>query len=87
MSDTDLLEVRGELIIVSQPGTQSYAIYTKLVGQPQLVLISSDATQDHELRARIWQAANDRRASWGGSCRGSRRGLLGWQPQRIHERR
>jgi hypothetical protein len=54
------VEVRGELIIVSLPGTQSYAIYTKPAGQPQLVLVSSDATKDHQLRARIWQAANDK---------------------------
>jgi hypothetical protein len=62
MTDRDNLhvEVRGKLIIVSQAGTQSYAIYTKPFDQPQLVLISSDATEDHDLRARIWQAAIDK---------------------------
>ena len=45
------VEVRGKLIFVSQPGTQFYAIYTKPTGQPELVLISSNATQDHQLRA------------------------------------
>jgi hypothetical protein len=61
MTKSDLhVEVRGALIIVSQLDTQSYAIYTKPAGQPELVLISSNATEDHELRARIWQAANDK---------------------------
>jgi hypothetical protein len=32
-----------------------YAIYTKPTGQPQLVLVSSNATRDHQLRARAWQ--------------------------------
>jgi hypothetical protein len=54
------VEVRGSLIIVSLPGTPSYAIYTKPGGQPQLVLVSSDTMEDHQLRARIWQAANDK---------------------------
>ena len=36
------VEVRGSLIIVSLPGTPSYAIYTKPGGQPQVVLVSSD---------------------------------------------
>jgi hypothetical protein len=54
------VEVRGELIFASQPGTQFYAIYTKPTGQPELVLISSNATQDHQLRAQLWQAANDK---------------------------
>ena len=60
MSESDLVvKVRGGLIIVSKPGTQSYAIYTKPAGQPELVIVSSsDATQEHEIRARIWQAAN-----------------------------
>ena len=63
MTDTDLrVEVRGGLIIVSLPGTESYGIYTKPGGQPELVLVSSDATltKDHEIRVRIWQAANDK---------------------------
>jgi hypothetical protein len=59
MSDTDLhVEVRGELIIVSQPRTPSYAIYIKPLGQSQLVLISSDAIEDHQLRARIWNPSD-----------------------------
>jgi hypothetical protein len=59
MTDTDLhVEVRRGLIIVSLPGTQSYAIYTKPADQPQLVLVNSDAIEDHQLRARLWQAAN-----------------------------
>jgi hypothetical protein len=37
-----------------------YAIYTKPTGQPQLVLVSSDATRDHQLRARAWQVANEK---------------------------
>ena len=59
MSDLDV-EVRGELIFISQPGTQFYAVYTKPTGQPQLVLVSSNAMKDYKLRAQLWQAANDK---------------------------
>jgi len=46
MSDTDLrVEVRGGLIIVSLPGTESSGIYTKPGGQPELVLVVGAARQ------------------------------------------
>ena len=61
MTNSELhVEVRRGLIIVSLPGTQSYAMYTKPADQPQLVLVSSGAFEDHQLRARVWQAANDK---------------------------
>jgi hypothetical protein len=55
------------LIIVSLPGTQSYAIYTKAADQPQLVLVSSFAFEDHQLHGRVGRRSTTRRASWGGS--------------------
>jgi hypothetical protein len=54
--------------LVAQPrhfdGRQWYFKYpithTEHTGQPQLVLVSSGATRDHQLRARAWQVANDK---------------------------
>ena len=62
MNESDpVVKVRGALIIISRLGTQSYAIYTKPAGQPELVIVSSpDATKEHELRARIWWAASEK---------------------------
>jgi hypothetical protein len=61
MTKSDLhVEVRGELIVVSQPGTRFYAIYTKPADEPALVLIISDATNDLQIGAELWQAANDK---------------------------
>jgi hypothetical protein len=41
-------------------------MYTTPADQPQLVLVSSGAFEDHLLRARVWQAANDkpRKVGW-----------------------
>jgi hypothetical protein len=60
MTDALQVEARDELIFISQPGTPFYAIYTKPADQPSLVLISSNAVDDHQLRAQLWQAANDK---------------------------
>ena len=61
MNESDLVvKVRGALIIISRLGTQSYAIYTKPAGQPELVIVSSPDAKEHELRARIWWAASEK---------------------------
>ena len=46
------------LIIVTDPETQFYAIYSKHSDQPQLILKRRRPTKDHELLAGSWQAAN-----------------------------
>ena len=61
MNESDLVaKVRGALIIISRLGTQSYAIYTKPAGQPELVIVSSPDAKEHELRARIGWAASEK---------------------------
>jgi hypothetical protein len=45
-------------IIVSVAGF--LAVYYKPANQPQLILRSRSATDDHALLARAWQAANDK---------------------------
>ena len=37
-----------------------YAVYFKPTNQPQLILRRRTDTDDHELLARAWQAANDK---------------------------
>jgi hypothetical protein len=63
MTETDLhVELRGELIIVSLPGTQFYAIYVMptTTPRPRLILKRRTDTEDYELLARAWQTANDK---------------------------
>jgi hypothetical protein len=57
------VEVRGDLIIVTQSATQFFAIYAK-PSQPQLILRHSAASGD-ELLGRAWQAANDKAREMG----------------------
>ena len=45
----------GDLIVTSG---EFYAVYFKPVGQPQLILRRRTPTDDHELLAQAWQAAN-----------------------------
>jgi hypothetical protein len=54
------VEVRGNLLIVSELGTSLYAIYTKPADQPALVMVSSNAAEDQQLCTRFWKAANDK---------------------------
>ena len=57
-SETGLhVEVRGDLIIVTQSATQFFAIYAK-PSQPQLILRHS--APDNELLGRVWKAASDK---------------------------
>jgi hypothetical protein len=59
MTDIEIqIEVRGDLIIVTQPATQFFAIYTKPNDQPQLILKRRTDTDDSVLLAQVWQAAN-----------------------------
>jgi len=51
-------EVRGDLIVVTDPATQFFAIYTKPTGQSQLILKRRTETDDYEILAGAWQAAN-----------------------------
>jgi len=52
------VEVHGRDIIV-RSGTFS-AVYYKPEDQPQLILRQRTETDDHELLAKVWQAANDK---------------------------
>jgi hypothetical protein len=50
--------VQDDDIIVSL--ADFYAVYFKPTNQPQLILRRRTDTDDHELLARAWQAANDK---------------------------
>ena len=52
------VEVRGDEIIVIK--AEFRAVYCKPKDRPQLVLRGRTATDDYELLARVWQAANDK---------------------------
>ena len=53
------VEVRGEIIIVTEPETGFYAIYTKPKDSPQLKA-QHMPLGTNEFKARAWQAANDK---------------------------
>ena len=59
-------EVRGDLIVVTEPASRFIAVYSKPAGQPQLILKQRTETDDHEILAGAWQAANvkAREAGW-----------------------
>jgi hypothetical protein len=58
LSSYDLeAEVRGELIIVTEPITGFFAVYGKKPGPPQLLLKDRARTDDHALLAAAFQAA------------------------------
>jgi hypothetical protein len=48
--------------VVTEPATQFYAIYTMptTTPRPRLILKRRSDTEDYELLARAWQAANDK---------------------------
>jgi hypothetical protein len=54
------VEVRGELLIVTQPAIQFFAIYTKASDRPHLILKRRAETEDNVLLAAAWKAANDK---------------------------
>ena len=52
------VEILGDEIVVRTLGF--YAAYTKSSDAPQLILRRRTETNDHELLAQAWQAANDK---------------------------
>ena len=61
-SNPVFVEVQGGSVIVTEPTTQFYAIYTMptTTPRPRLILKRRSDTEDYELLARAWQAANDK---------------------------
>jgi hypothetical protein len=53
-----IVGVEGDKITVTLPGLQ--AVYYKPANRPQLVLKRRNETDNHELLARAWQAANEK---------------------------
>ena len=51
---------KGGNLIVSVPSGKFKAVYYKAAGQPQLILRGRTQTDDHELLAQVWQAANNK---------------------------
>ena len=51
---------KGGNLIVSVPSGKFKAVYYKAVGQPQLILRERTKTDDHELIADAWKAANNK---------------------------
>jgi hypothetical protein len=60
MGDNFEVDVEGDTIVVWDPVTHFYAIYSKPSDEPQLILKRRRPTKDHALLARSWQAANDK---------------------------
>jgi hypothetical protein len=48
------------MAILLSLGRAFYAVYYKPTNKPQLILRRRSDTDDHELLARAWQAANDK---------------------------
>ena len=57
------VEILGDEIVVRTLGF--YASYTKSSDAPQLILRRRTETNDHELLAQAWQAANDKAREFG----------------------
>ena len=59
------VEVRGEIIIVTEPETGFYAIYSKPKGDPWLEAKHMPLST-YDFKARAWEAAKDkaRRLNW-----------------------
>ena len=60
------IEVRGDLIIITHPATQFFAIYVKPNNRSELVLKRRTDTGDNVLLVQVWQAANDKARELGG---------------------
>jgi hypothetical protein len=52
------VEVQGGDIIINLPQGAFRAVYYKARRQPQLILRERTKTDDHELLADVWKAAN-----------------------------
>jgi hypothetical protein len=61
-SNRFLVDVQGQWVIVNEPVTQFCAIYTMptTTPRPRLILKRRTDTEDYELLARAWEAANDK---------------------------
>jgi hypothetical protein len=55
-----VVEVQGSDIIISLPQGAFRAVYYKPTRRPQLILRERTKTDDHELLADVWKAANDK---------------------------
>lgn len=60
MADSLEVGTQGDLIIVRDPTTGFYAIYSKHSDQPHLILKRRRPIKDHALLARALQAAVDK---------------------------
>ena len=77
MTESEIqVEVRGDLIIVTQPSTQFFAVYIRPTNQPQLILKRRTDTDDHVLLAQVSQAANAKARELGWIREGTDLGLL-----------
>jgi hypothetical protein len=52
--------VQGGSITLTHPRSKFRAVYYKAHGQPQLILRERSKTDDYELLAEAWKAANDK---------------------------
>ena len=52
------IEVHGDLLIVTAPIAEFFAVYVKPTTEPQLILKRRTQTEDYVLLAQAWQAAN-----------------------------
>jgi hypothetical protein len=52
--------VAGGTLIVTLRGSRFKAVYYKPHGRPQLILRERTKTDDQELVAQVWKAANDK---------------------------
>ena len=60
MTESIQVEVRGDLLIVTEPETPFVAIYVKTGDVPRLMLMRRSPTNDQALLAHACQAANDK---------------------------
>jgi hypothetical protein len=52
--------VQDGAIVVTIPSSRFRAVYYKPHGQPQLILRERSKTDDYEVLAKAWRAANDK---------------------------
>ena len=77
------VEVQGDDIVVTLPGTSYVVTYYRAAAFPQQLLTKSHSGREDEdapmtqaeFHARAWIAATPRRASWGGLCKFANRKL------------
>jgi hypothetical protein len=60
MGDNFEVTVEDDLLVVRDPTTRFYAIYSKTSDEPELRLKRRRPTKDHTLLARARQAADDK---------------------------